>query len=122
MDGANGFAYPILDWWWLAPRLYVGGCLVLDDAFMPPVGALVDFLRTQREWRLERAPSRRTAVLRKVGEGLPPFEWAGGRIGGRMNFRYLPRARRARAAIEHRLLEGRLGRFAASYVRRRLLE
>jgi predicted O-methyltransferase YrrM len=120
VDGAHGFPYPILDWWWLAPRVRVGGRIVLDDAYMPPVGALVDTLRRTPSWRLDPAPSRRTAVLRKVDDALPPYDWGGEPVGGRMNFRYLPPARRARAAVEHRVLESRLGRRAAALTRRRL--
>ena len=102
----------------VAPRLRVGGRLVLDDCYMPPVGALADFLRAQESWDVEAAPGRRTVVFRKLSDALPPPEWRGERIGGRMSFRYLPPLRRARAALEHRVLESRLGRAAAARRRR----
>ena len=35
LDGAHGFPYPMLDWWHVAPRLAVGGRILLDDAYMP---------------------------------------------------------------------------------------
>ena len=104
IDGAHGFPYPILDWWFLAPRLRVDGLLVIDDAYMPPVGALVDFLRAQSAWEVTARPGRRTIVFRKRAEAEPGADWSG---GGRMSFRYLPPFRRARAAIEHRVLESR---------------
>src|SRR5690349_14511663 len=40
VDGAHGFPYPILDWWWLAPHVRLGGRMLLDDAYMPPVAML----------------------------------------------------------------------------------
>jgi hypothetical protein len=102
IDGAHGFPYPILDWWFLAPRLRVDGRLVLDDCYFPPVGALVDFLRGQPNWELADIPGRRTVAFRKLSEAAPGTDWSG---EGRLSFRYLPPIRRARAAIEHRLLE-----------------
>jgi hypothetical protein len=104
IDGAHGFPYPILDWWFLAPRLRVGGLLIVDDAYLPPVGLLVDFLRAQAAWEVAARPGRRTVVFRKLAEAEPGPDWSG---GGRMSFRYLPPLRRARAAIEHRVLESR---------------
>ncbi len=48
VDGAHAFPYPTLDWWFLAPHLKVGGLMLLDDAYMPPVAAVVDHLRGSR--------------------------------------------------------------------------
>ena len=118
IDGAHGFPYPILDWWHLAPRLRVGGELLVDDCYMPPVAALVDFLRADDRWEVAAAPGRRTIVMRKLADAPPGFDWQGERIGGGVTFRHLPPARRARAAVEHRLLESRLGRRAAGLARR----
>ena len=120
IDGAHGFPYPILDWWYVAPHLRVGGRILLDDCYMPPVAALVDFLRSQPSWELAASPGRRTVVFRKVADDLPRFEWRGEAIGGGTSFRHLPPLRRARAAVAHRVLESRLGRRAAAAARRRL--
>src|ERR687883_850700 len=62
VDGAHGFPYPTLDWWYLAPHLKIGGLMLLDDAYMPPVAAVVDHLRDSKAWRLEAPVSFRTAV------------------------------------------------------------
>jgi hypothetical protein len=118
IDGAHGFPYPILDWWYLAPRLRAGGRLVVDDCYLPPVAALVDFLRAQASWEIAAAPGRRTVVLRKLEEAPPAFDWRGERVGGRVTFRHLPPLRRAQAAVAHRLLESRLGHRAAALARR----
>jgi hypothetical protein len=112
IDGAHGFPYPTLDWWFLAPRLRVGGLLVVDDCYLPPVGTLVDFLRAQPSWELSATPGRRTVVFRKLAEAEPGPDWSGER---RVSFRYLSPLRRARAAVGHRLLENR---FAHALARR----
>ena len=119
IDGAHGFPYPILDWWFLAERLNVGGRMLLDDAYMPPVRTLVDALRAQSQWELEQPASFRTAVVRKVAEGAPSFDWEGERIGGGMSFAYLPPAARVAAAARQRVFSTRLGLKAVELARRR---
>jgi hypothetical protein len=122
IDGAHGFPYPILDWWHLAPRLRVGALLMLDDAYMPPVRGLLEFLDADPRWEVGGAVSDRTVVVRKLAEGVPPFDWAGERLGGRMSFRYLPPARRVRAALEHRFAGTRVGRRSVAFARRVLYD
>src|SRR5258706_9500180 len=102
VDGAHAFPYPTLDWWFLAPHLKVGGLMLLDDAYMPPVAAVVDHLRGSPAWRLEQPVSFRTAAARKLADEIPPGEWKGERSGGRMSFRYLPLQRRASASARQR--------------------
>ncbi len=118
VDGAHGFPYPVLDWWLLAPHLRVGGRMLIDDAYMPPVGALVDSLRAQPRWAIEQTVGYRTVVVRKLAEGLPDFDWGGERLGGRMNFRYLPAAERGVAALRHRVFSSQLGLRAVGAARR----
>lgn len=109
VDGAHGFPYPILDWWLTAPRVKVGGRVLLDDAYMPPVTAILDGLASDPAWSVEAPISFRTAVLRRRGDGIPPFDWDGGRVGGRLTFRYLPARRRVLAAARHRAFSTRVG-------------
>jgi hypothetical protein len=109
VDGAHAFPYPVLDWWFLAPHLKIGGLMLLDDAYMPPVAAVVDHLRDSAAWHLQKPASFRTAVARKLAEEIPDGEWKGERSGGRMNFRYLPPRRRAVAAVRQRVFGTRLG-------------
>lgn len=92
---------------------------MLDDCYMPSVGVLADLLRAHESWEAAATPGRRTAVFRKLGDALPDYEWRGERIGGGMSFRYLPPLQRARALVEHRVLESRIGRAAAARLRRR---
>ena len=117
VDGAHAFPYPALDWWFLAPHLKVGGLMLLDDAYMPPVAAVVDHLRGSPAWRLEQPVSFRTAAARKLAEEVPPGEWKGERSGGRMSFRYLPPQRRVSASARQRFFSTRLGLKAAELAR-----
>ena len=117
VDGAHAFPYPTLDWWFLAPHLKVGGLMLLDDAYMPPVAAVVDHLRGSPAWRLEQPVSFRTAAARKLAEEVPPGEWKGELSGGRMSFRYLPPQRRLSASARQRFFSTRLGLKAAELAR-----
>jgi methyltransferase family protein len=119
VDGAHGFPYPLLDWWYIAPRLRVGARMLLDDAYMPPVAALVDALRAQSAWEIAETVGSRTVIVRKLADELPPFDWHGERIGGRMSFRYLPPAERAVASVRHRVFSTELGLRTLAIARRR---
>lgn len=116
IDGAHGFPYPILDWWYVAPRVKIGGRVLLDDAYMPPVRAIVDAVRADPSWAVEDAASFRTAVVRKLADSAPSFDWEG---GGRMGFGYLPPAERAVASARQRLFSTRLGLRAVELARHR---
>jgi hypothetical protein len=118
LDGAHGFPYPILDWWHLAPRLKVGARLLLDDAYMPPVAVVLDHAENSTGWKIESAISYRTVVLRKVADELPPFDWAGERLGGHMTFRYLPPVERFVASTRHRIFSTGAGLAVVDFFRR----
>ena len=113
VDGAHAFPYPTLDWWFLAPHLKVGGLMLLDDAYMPPVAAVVDHVRHSSAWRLEQPVSFRTAVARKLADETIDGEWK----GHRMNFSYLPPGQRAVAAVRQRVFSTRAGLAALDLVR-----
>jgi Methyltransferase domain len=119
IDGAHGFPYPVLDWWFTAGRLKVGGRMLIDDAYMPPVAMLVDALRAQAGWTIEESVGYRTVVARKAADAIPHWDWSGERIGGRMNFRYLPPRERAVAAVRHRAFSTRAGLALVGLARRR---
>ena len=115
IDGAHGFPYPILDWWHVAPHVKVGGLVLLDDAYMPPVHAVVQALGAVPQWEVERAVGYRTVIARKLADGLPPFDWE----GGDLRFDYLPPAPRVAASARHRIFSTRLGLRALDVVRGR---
>jgi hypothetical protein len=112
IDGAHGFPYAILDWWQVGQRLRLGGRIVLDDAYLPPVLAILDGLRGVPSWRIEGPISDRTVVIRKLSDELPPGVWPGGPFGGHQSFRYLPVRRRYVAAARQRVLATPLGEVA----------
>jgi hypothetical protein len=92
--------------------------MLLDDAYMPPVRALVDALRASPDWQVEGAAGYRTVIVRKLADGLPAFDWEGERLGGGMSFRYLPPAERAVAAVRHRFFSTHLGLRVVELARR----
>jgi predicted O-methyltransferase YrrM len=110
IDGAHGFPYAILDWWYLAARLRIGGAMLLDDAYLPTVLAIVDGLRGVDSWHVDAPISDRTVLIRKLGDELPPDVWPGGALGGRESFRYLPLPHRLRAAAKHRIFSTAVGK------------
>jgi Methyltransferase domain len=120
IDGAHGFPYPILDWWHVQEHLKIGGRVLLDDAYMPPVGVLLDWLESSPAWRVEEPVGFRTALVTKVAEGLPDFDWGGERVGRGMSFRYLPAPLRVRSAVRQRAFSTRPGLAAVRFARRRL--
>jgi hypothetical protein len=109
VDGAHGFPYPILDWWHLAPRIKTGGRMLLDDAYLPPVAAIVDYVRASEAWELDGAISFRTVCIRKVRDEKPPSDADALAAHGRMSFSYLPRGRRVIASTRMRVFSTRPG-------------
>jgi hypothetical protein len=109
VDGAHGFPYPVLDWWHLAPRLREGGRMLLDDAYLPGVAAVVDYVRSSDAWELEAPVSFRTARIRKLRDEEPPPGADALASRGRMSFAYLPPHRRAVASVRTRVFSTRPG-------------
>jgi len=109
VDGAHGFPYPILDWWYLAPLVKVGGLMLLDDAYLPPVAAIVDYVRASDAWELEEAVSFRTACIRKLRDEEPPGDADALAAHGRMRFWYLPPGKRVVASARMRIFSTRAG-------------
>ncbi len=67
IDGGHGFPMPFVDWLYCAPRLTIGGILVIDDTHLWTGAILRDFLLLESEWKLE-ASFARGAAFRKIGE------------------------------------------------------
>jgi predicted O-methyltransferase YrrM len=118
LDGAHGFPYPVLDWWYVMPHLKVGGVLLLDDAYMGAVRMLVEHLRSRPAWSVEDAVGYRTVVVRKLADELPPFDSLGEEGVRGVSFGYLPPHRRAVAAVRHRVFSTRAGLAAVRAVRK----
>lgn len=67
IDGGHGFPLPFVDWLYSAPRLEVGGLVVIDDTHLWTGAILRDFLSLDPDWKLE-ALFARGAAFRKVNE------------------------------------------------------
>jgi hypothetical protein len=118
LDGAHGFPYPTLDWWYLMPHLKRGGLLLLDDAYMAGVGDVLDYLGSRPSWRVEGAVGYRTVIVRKLADEHPPFDPFGTERARSVSFAYLPPRRRAVAAVRHRVFSTRTGMAVVGLVRR----
>lgn len=103
LDGAHGFPYPILDWWYVMPHLKNGGLLVLDDAYMGGVRTLLEYLGSRPAWQIEEAVGYRTVIARKLADELPPYDSLGEEGVRGVSFAYLPMHRRAVASVRHRV-------------------
>jgi hypothetical protein len=97
VDGAHSFPFPILDWFYAAPSLKVGGHIIVDDAFIPSVNVLVRYLRSTDSWQLIANLGYRTVVFRKVRDVDPGWEWTEVRFDRRPRFDYLSPGHRAAA-------------------------
>jgi hypothetical protein len=69
IDGAHGFPVPLIDWYFTADHLKVGGHLILDDTHLWSVNILKQFLQDEPEWRLVQDMRPRNAVFEKVQAG-----------------------------------------------------
>ena len=103
IDGAHGFPFPMLDWYLVQSRIQVGGALIVDDAYIPAVNALVSNLRDMRAWDLEAAPGGRTVVFCKKLAEDPSFDALAERWTPVFN--YLPLPQRVVAGLRVRLLD-----------------
>jgi hypothetical protein len=118
IDGAHGFPFPVLDWWLVHDRIKVGGAVLVDDAYIPAVNALVSNLRQMRGWQFEGAPGGRTAVFRRVATDSP-IEDAMQESWSPL-FNYLSPPQRAVQSARFRLLDrGPLAGFVRSRIQRR---
>jgi hypothetical protein len=70
IDGGHGFPVPGVDWLFIAPRLKVGGKLLIDDVDLWTGSMLVDVLRKEAGWRVDSILRGRTAVVTKTA----PFQ------------------------------------------------
>lgn len=108
LDGAHGFPFPTLDWYYTAIHLRIGGWMVIDDAFLPSVNGLVTYLKLSREWEMN-ALGYRTVAFKKLGDEIS-MDWVGSRFDRHPRFNYLSPLPRLVAWLRHRLIDrSRLG-------------
>jgi hypothetical protein len=66
IDGGHGFPTPFLDWYFIAPRLKVGGVILIDDIQLFTGHLLTEFLLCEPEWERIEPLYERTAIFRKL--------------------------------------------------------
>lgn len=120
IGGADGFPYPVLDWWHIAPRLRVGGYLLVDTAYNPAAAAVVEHLRRDAAWRYHGALGYTTVLAEKLADTPPRALFAGDRAIGRLSFRHLPPTGRARASARHAIFTTRAGLASVAWARTHL--
>ena len=74
IDGGHGFPIPAVDFQYLAPRLRVGGTLLIDDVDLWTGDMIVQVLRRDAGWRFDGRLKGRTAVFAKTAP-YSPHEW-----------------------------------------------
>lgn len=75
IDGRHGFPAPYIDWYYTAPKLKIGGLLVVDDTWIFACQILRDFLAEAPEWEMVCNFAPRAAVFKKLAEGSHAQEW-----------------------------------------------
>ena len=65
IDGQHAFPAPLIDWYYTAPKLQVGGMLLVDDIQLWTGHILKEFLTEEPEWSLISELSGRTAAFVK---------------------------------------------------------
>jgi len=65
IDGQHAFPAPLIDWYYTAPKLQVGGMLLVDDIQLWTGHILKEFLTEEPEWSLISDLSGRTAAFVK---------------------------------------------------------
>jgi len=105
IDGRHAFPWPMIDYFYTAPKIREGGLLFVDDAKLPSVDMLVRFLAVDTNWKLKKRFARQTSVFEKIGNELN-VEWP----AQRYNQLYLTKSN----LIERIVWKGRklLGRFS----------
>jgi hypothetical protein len=111
IDGRHGFPAPYIDWYYTAPKLKIGGLLVIDDTWIYACQILRDFLAEAPERELVYDCPPRAAVFKKLAEGSHSQEWIyQPYVNSRGSIRYkngackparTPKASLARTAVAH---------------------
>jgi hypothetical protein len=74
IDGRHAFPWPMIDYFYTAPKIRERGLLLVDDINIPSVDMLVKFLAADTNWKLKKRFAHRTSVFEKVGNELN-VEW-----------------------------------------------
>lgn len=70
IDGLHLFDYVLLDFFYADLLLLDGGYIAFDDSTLPGVKPVIDFVRTNRHYRLVPSPTNRLVIFQKVGSDI----------------------------------------------------
>jgi len=68
LDGAHGFPFAHVEYFFTYPHIRTGGILVVDDIRIPAVYQLFEFLRHDAMFRLNKIIAKNTAFFVRTGE------------------------------------------------------
>ncbi|MDP9101443.1 MAG: class I SAM-dependent methyltransferase [Actinomycetota bacterium] len=74
IDGGHAYPLAILDWFYAGAALKRGGTLVVDDAGIPGVQRLIEFLDHDHRW-INVVHNSRWAAYRRLSSGSLAEEW-----------------------------------------------
>jgi hypothetical protein len=75
LDGKHAFPFPIVDWFFTADRLKVGGLMFIDDRQIRVVVDLMNFMDVDPRWEFVGCPGWRTCVYRKLSGPVHDVAW-----------------------------------------------
>jgi hypothetical protein len=74
LDGAHGWPYPELEYYFFYPHIQTGGLLIIDDIRIPTIGRMADVLAEDCMWGLLKIIGGNTAVYRRTdAECFDPY-------------------------------------------------
>jgi hypothetical protein len=68
VDGSHSFPLPIIDWYYVARALKIGGKMLLDDIPIPAVTPIFRHMRLEPAWRLDGIYDHRAAEFTLLSE------------------------------------------------------
>jgi GT2 family glycosyltransferase/glycosyltransferase involved in cell wall biosynthesis len=74
LDGAHGWPFPELEYYFFYPHIETGGFLIIDDIRIPTIGRMADVLAEDTMWELVKIIGDNTAVFRRTAaECFDPY-------------------------------------------------
>jgi hypothetical protein len=66
LDGAHGWPFPELEYYFFYPHIKTGAFLIIDDVRIPTIGRMADVLAEDAMWEFVKIISGNTAVFRRT--------------------------------------------------------
>lgn len=121
IDGAHSFPVPAVDFHYLSRQLRIGGLLLLDDAWIPSVAGVFDYLSAEPSWEQVALLDRQAVLWKRISEDVcagGDFWRAQGMNRNYPDYSFLPFPARLAPLARKHLLEAR-SRLIESRTRRR---